>query len=480
MFKKLKQLKDKGVCFLTRMKASLQKHRAAAFLSAACLVLCVATLFLALYISKNRVIIEIPPQRDVVAGASVDESVSTTSSGLQAGSSETQMQTSTSGTEISEDTTDNIDFLESTNKHYGNSEENPEYTIYDAITNVNTSRWESISYGIDVSGHNGKIDWQKVAASGVEFAMIRCGYRGYVTGKIIEDKQFAANIMGAYKNGISVGIYFYSTAISEAEAREEAEWVCRILEQQKNKGIEITYPVAYDFEEFYNKNKSRSENVTKAQLTKNTIAFLNYIANEEYTPMLYASRSSIKSNWDFNAVSGYDFWLAHYIDATDYESEYAMWQYSCKGRVNGIGGNVDLNVSYYRYVNNGVPVITTAGNISVHNGPSDKSSVGGTIVGGVTYERTRTLVNGWSEIIYNGSIGYVKTNLLKKIEFTVAKSNLKLDEETTAFLMPIATDKFKTTRLSKGANIKITGVCEAGWYRIEHDGKETYIKQPKN
>ena len=480
MFQKLKQLKDKSGRFFVKLKASLCKHKAAAFLSAVCLVLCLAILVLALYISKNRIIIETPPESAVTAGTSADKVVSEASSNASVSDvTGSDTQSGEAEPEISEDTADSIEFLESTNKHYGNSEEDPEYTIYDAITNVNTSRWESISYGIDVSGHNGKIDWQKVAAAGVEFAMIRCGYRGYVTGNIIEDKQFAANIMGAYKNGISVGIYFYSTAVTEAEAIEEAEWVCRILEQQKNKGIEITYPVAYDFEEFYNKNKSRAENVTKVQLTKNTIAFLNYIAQEAYTPMLYASRSSIKSNWDFNAVSGYDFWLAHYIDATDYEGEYAMWQYSCKGRVNGIGGNVDLNVSYYRYVNNGVPVVTTGGNISVHNGPSDKASIGGTIVGGVTYERTRTLVNGWSEIIYNGSIGYVKTEFLKQIEFTDTKLDITLADETDVFLMPISTDKFKTAVLNKNTTVKITGVYESVWYRIEYDGKEAYIKQPK-
>ena len=476
MILKLKSLIDRLARFFVKAKTSLCKHKAAALLSGICLVLCAAILAAALYIYKNRIIIEVPAENAVTAGASVSVSESSGSSDIS--SSETQSTVITE--ELSEDTVDDIDFLESTNKHYGNTAEDPEYTIYDAITNVNTSRWASISYGIDVSSHNGKIDWQKVAAAGVEFAMIRCGYRGYVTGKLVEDTQFAANIMGAYKNGISVGIYFYSTATTETEAVEEAEWVCQLIEQQKNKGIEVTYPVAYDFEEFYNKNKSRADNVTKAQLTKNTIAFLNYIAGEEYTPMLYASRSSIKSNWDFNAVSGYDFWLAHYTDATDYEGEYAMWQYSCKGKVNGISGNVDLNVSYYRYVNNGVPVVTTGENQTVYNGPTDKSSVGGIIVSNVTYERTRTLVNGWSEIIYNGSIGYVKTEFLREITFTDVKLNLTVTDETDIYLMPIAVEKFKTAKTYKGGTVAVTGVYGSVWYRIEYDGKEAYIKQPQN
>ena len=348
-------------------------------------------------------------------------------------------------------------------------------TIYDSVNKVVSQRWQALSYGIDVSSHEGKIDWKKVAAAGVEFVMIRCGYRGYVTGKIVQDARFEENIKGAYENGIAIGIYFYSTAINEAEARQEAAWVCSILDKKAEQGIKILYPVAYDFEEFFNKQKSRAENLSRQQLTKNTIAFLNRIALGGYTPMLYASKSSTTDYWDFDAVKDYDFWLAHYVQSTNYTGEYAMWQYTSRGKVDGIKDYVDLNVSYYRYVYPSEPIECINDSVTVYNGHSENSGEGGIIVKNVIYERIRTLVTGWSEIRYNGVIGYVKTDQIRNVEFTPCDKEITLDSSTKTYSVAVPNDKYKVKVFEKGTVIKVTATYKDKWYECELDGGKVYF-----
>ena len=196
------------------------------------------------------------------------------------------------------------------------------------------------SMGIDVSHHQGRIDWAQVKASGVEFAIIRVGYRGQTSGGIYEDAYFKTNMKGAIANGIKVGAYFYSTAINETEALEEAAWVVK-----KIAPYSITYPVVYDFEDF---NSKRCANVGGAEATKNANAFLNYIKSSGYEPMMYANKSDITkrmSRSSFNCK----FWLAHYTSKTDYTGNVNMWQYTSKGTVPGISGWVDMNIAYFNY-----------------------------------------------------------------------------------------------------------------------------------
>lgn len=206
---------------------------------------------------------------------------------------------------------------------------------------VNKFENDGQSAGIDVSAHQGKIDWAQVKASGIEFAMIRCGFRGYTAGSIYEDAYFRSNIKGAVNNGIMVGIYFYSVAMNEEEALQEAAWVVEAI-----KSYRITYPVVYDFEDFH---RGRTNGISSAQATSNAITFLNYVASKGYTPMMYASKNDITSNFDKSRLSGYKFWLAHYTSETNYTGSYQMWQYTSKGSVPGISGGVDMNVAYFRY-----------------------------------------------------------------------------------------------------------------------------------
>lgn len=154
-------------------------------------------------------------------------------------------------------------------------------SIYDAISLYET---DGTSVGIDVSKYQKNIDWKKVKESGVEFAIIRCGYRGYGSGEILMDPYFEQNISGALKNGIKVGIYFFSAAINESEAREEARWVVNVISKYR-----ITYPVAYDFESF---GLGRLQGLTAKDITNNANAFLSYIRSSGYTPMMYASKNA--------------------------------------------------------------------------------------------------------------------------------------------------------------------------------------------
>lgn len=208
----------------------------------------------------------------------------------------------------------------------------------------NFQQGEVQAIGIDVSEYQGKIDWSKVAENGVSFAMIRCGYRGYADGSLTEDKCFQYNIENALANNIDVGIYIYSTAKTTGEAIEEANWVV-----DKIRGYDITYPVVYDTEEFYNKGYSRIKNLSRSQRTNNTIAFLETIKDRGYIPMLYASTTAIQQYWEYSRVYHYDFWLAHYIDSTNYDSRYEMWQCTSNGKVDGITGYVDINFCYKKY-----------------------------------------------------------------------------------------------------------------------------------
>lgn len=223
------------------------------------------------------------------------------------------------------------------------------------------------SSGIDVSAHQGKIDWAAVKADGVDFAMIRCGFRGYGSGAICEDAYFKTNVANATANGIKVGIYFYSAAINEQEAQEEAVWVI-----SKIKTYRITYPVVYDFEDF---QRYRCANVDGAQATRNAHAFLSMVQQAGYEPMMYASKNDISNRMSRGAFSC-KFWLAHYTSGglatpTDYSGNYNMWQYTSKGTVKGINGNVDMNIAYFSYGETAAPKHTHAFTELVRNSVKD-------------------------------------------------------------------------------------------------------------
>lgn len=194
--------------------------------------------------------------------------------------------------------------------------------------------------GIDVSKYQGDVDWVKVKESGVEYVMLRLGLRGYETGKLVLDENFETNIQDALDAGLEVGVYFFTQAITEAEAREEAEFVCEALEP-----YQITYPVAIDVEDLYNE-KARSYGQSKESRTQCAITFMDCMKKAGYKTSIYGNLNTFTKLVDVNKLGDYDKWFAYYGDDIYYPYEITMWQYTDKGRVDGIEGDVDLNITF--------------------------------------------------------------------------------------------------------------------------------------
>ena len=198
--------------------------------------------------------------------------------------------------------------------------------------------------GIDVSTYNGTIDWTAVKNSGISFVIIRCGFRGYTKGGLIYDSKYKSYIQGATAAGLKVGLYFFSQAKNEAEAVEEAS-LCVNLAQ----GNTISYPIFIDSEYANGSRSGRADGLDKATRTAVCKAFCETIKSAGYTPGVYASKSWLNDKLDAGQLSSYKIWLAHYTGQTDYTGKYDLWQHTAKGSVNGIKGNVDLDISYLGY-----------------------------------------------------------------------------------------------------------------------------------
>ena len=192
--------------------------------------------------------------------------------------------------------------------------------------------------GIDVSKYQGSIDWNAVAADGITFAIIRVGYRGYGSGALVEDSTFRQNIQGATAAGLKVGVYFYSQAVNEAEAVEEASMVLSLCQ-----GYSLPLGVYYDTEKVAG-DTGRADNISAAQRTACAVAFCETIRNAGYTPGVYSYASWFYNSLNFANISKYKIWIAQYRDTLDFSYRYDIWQYTGSGRVNGISGDVDMNI----------------------------------------------------------------------------------------------------------------------------------------
>ena len=199
-------------------------------------------------------------------------------------------------------------------------------------------KWTS-RMGIDVSHHQGNIDWKAVASQGFEFAILRIGYRGYgEEGKVCPDTKFKEYIRGAKEAGLDVGVYFFAQAINEDEAREEAEFVLKTLD-----GEELDLPVVYDPESILDA-EARTDDVTGEQFTKNTAVFLKTIADAGYEPMVYSNMLWEAYELDLKELEGIPVWYADYEPLPQTPYDFTMWQYSNEGNVNGISGVCDLDI----------------------------------------------------------------------------------------------------------------------------------------
>ena len=196
--------------------------------------------------------------------------------------------------------------------------------------------------GIDVSKYQPNINWSSVKASGVSFVIIRCGYRGASTGVLIQDPYYTSHIKGAKAAGLKVGIYFFSTALNEAEAVEEAS-MCVALAG----GYGVNYPVFIDVE---SSPRPGYDALSASERTANISAFCKTIRSAGYSAGVYANKNWLTEKIHTSELSGYKIWLAQYnAGGPTYNGRYDLWQYTSRGSVDGISGNVDMNQSYLGY-----------------------------------------------------------------------------------------------------------------------------------
>lgn len=374
---------------------------------------------------------------------------------------------------------------------------------------------EATALGIDVSKYQGVIDWEQVAASGVDFSMIRVGYRAKISGEITADSTAKYNIQQALKYGVDVGVYFFSTAITEAEAKEEAAWIADFIHDYS-----ITYPVAFNCEDFTDPD-NRQYSLTKQQRTDIALAFLSEIESYGYTPMFYAARGEMEGDFQWQ-VSRIDddhlIWVAAYTSPSDpvsafsgYSGSHDMWQYTANGSVAGIDGPVDLNVAYFTVSSgsggssgtpdetipwdelmNFLPVnetVTAKDKTNLRDIPSqdDDSTVLYTLTNGETATRVGISDYGWSKLEFNGNTYYAVSSYLTtdltppayqiQTQFKEVSDAVTAKDVVNLRTLPSVTheDSEVVAQLIHGEIITRTGINEElGWSRVEYNGQILY------
>lgn len=281
-----------------------------------------------------------------------------------------------------------------------------------------------IQQGIDVSYHNGTLDWSTIKAAGVDFAILRAAYRGYGTeGTLVRDAKFAEYMQGAMSQGIPVGAYIYSQAITTAEAVQEANYILNIV-----RGYSLDLPIVFDYE-FAGVKSGRldsawsSGKLNKSKMTDIALAFCDTIKNAGYDAMVYANKTFLSKNLDHEVIenAGYDVWLAHYTTNTNYTGDYKIWQYTSSGKIPGIANKVfDCNFMYSGTISMSLKISNIPNQI--YQGydvePSVTVTNGGTVLTEgtdytVTYQNNSGIgtatVNVFGAGIYDGYINLTKT-----------------------------------------------------------------------
>lgn len=222
------------------------------------------------------------------------------------------------------------------------------YSKYDDKTYTHNTRFDTLPkvIGIDVSEHNKTIDFNKVKADGIDFVYVRVGYTGYTKSKLSlnYDPYYQTNIANALAAGLQVGVYWYSQAVNESEASQEANMLLNAIA-----GYNVTLPVVddYEFASVGDNGRLDSANLSKDQMTANSLAFLNTVAQRGYVPCLYANKSFLENRVNASQIAQIaKIWLAHYNTVTGYAGDYEYWQFTSDGKVDGISGRVDMNVWY--------------------------------------------------------------------------------------------------------------------------------------
>ncbi|MDE6664331.1 MAG: glycoside hydrolase family 25 [Lachnospiraceae bacterium] len=386
------------------------------------------------------------------------------------------------------------------------------------VTGISDDEVSGVTMGIDVSKYQGNINWGKVKASGVEFAMIRVGYRAKTTGEIFEDPTARYNMQEAQNAGIMIGAYFFSSAVTQEEARAEASFTKNIIAKYK-----ITYPVAYNCEDFQSPD-SRQYGLDSSTRTALACAYLDEIASGGYTPMFYASKGELEGNaqWDTTTLaSKYKIWVAQYpgkpypeTNASEYSGTHDMWQYTSQGNVDGIPRKTDVNIAYFKYTkeadakddtpaevveaNPEVGIIFTEVNETVtakqetnlRSEPSTNSddTIVYKLVHGDTATRTGIGHNGWSRVIYNGQTLYAVTSYLttdmadtgqqappQGPVYTPVNEQVTAKIETNLRTEPsTANPDTVVGMLHNGEVLTRVGIGDNGWSQLEYNGQTVY------
>ncbi len=199
--------------------------------------------------------------------------------------------------------------------------------------------------GCDLSYHNKYVNFQELAASGCEFVMLRCGFRGYSEGGLMKDEKFDMYATEAQRAGLKIGVYFFTQALTVEEAVEEAEYTLKLIED-----YDISYPVAFDTEYIDDENaRSNKNEITDELRTEIIMAFCERIRQDGYYPMVYASENWIRRYMEIEPLRKYDFWAPQYNEENDFLYDFTIWQYTEKGSIPGVKGDVDLDISMVDY-----------------------------------------------------------------------------------------------------------------------------------
>lgn len=409
------------------------------------------------------------------------------------------------------------------------TEQGTEVDVSKLLSSDAAAETDEITFGIDVARYQGTIDWAQVAASGVDFAMVRVGYRMDKSREIIADSNARYNMQEAQKNGVKLGAYFFSTAVNEEEAAAEADWTADYISQ-----YQITYPVAFDCEGF-ERADSAQYGLSAAQRTDIAIAFLNRIYERGYTPMFYSSMNEMTGDakWETSRIEkNYRIWVSQYpsepypqTEKSSYGGVHAMWQYTNRGTVAGISQPVDVNIAYFGYEGTAgaqseetpeeasadvealMPFtavdeeVTAKDSTNLRNIPSqgEDSTVVYTLKNGETVKRTGVSDSGWSRLIYNEQTVYAVSSYLTtdlsyqtpkeeaqegagsgdglKTKFADRSEQVTAKIEVNLRALPSVTnpDAVVVAVLHNGEYATRTGINEDyGWSRVEYNGQTLY------
>lgn len=386
------------------------------------------------------------------------------------------------------------------------------------VANISPDETGTLTVGIDVSKYQGTIDWKQVKEDGIQFAMIRVGYRAKTTGEIFEDPTARYNLQEAQAAGIQLGAYFFSSAVTKEEAEEEAQFTKNIIAKYK-----ITYPVAYNCEDFQSAD-SRQYGLGVEERTSLATAFLDEIGAAGYTPMFYAAKGEMEGNalWNMDTLSSqYKIWVAQYpsvpypeTKASSYTGSHDMWQYTSQGTVAGISKKTDINLAYFGFTkeapakdetpaekveaNPEVGIIFTEVNETVtakqetnlRTEPStlNEESIAGKLVHGDTAVRTGIGHNGWSRLTYNGQTYYAVSNYLttdmndtgaqappQGPVYTPVNESVTAKEKTNLRTEPsTASEDTVVGVLHNGEVLTRTGIGDNGWSQLDYNGQTVY------